>query len=716
MTDRERNQRRTPRRPAADNDSRDINDAGSYYRDREEYFRERDRYYAERDRYYRDRDRFYEEMDGYSRTAQSAAEDVIDNGYYDEPHDEAHYGEVPERKARPVRGNTPGTEKHERHERPSGQQLKGKHKTSVSGQVERKKGIKPAKTAAGPAEPKAVKKKKHPILMAVLAVFIFLIGFVVFKMFTGQSGYYTVAVFGVDSRDGNVGKGALSDVNIIARVDRASGEIKLVSIYRDTYAMISEDGDYHKFNEAYFRGGPEQAVWALEHNTDVKVDDYATFNWKAIVDAINILGGIDLEISDAEFKYINAYITETVNSTGVGSVQLEHAGMNHLDGVQAVAYARLRYMDNDYVRTERQRKVVSLALEKAKQADFATLNNILVTVLPQISTSIGIDDLLPFARNIDKYYLGDTAGFPFDKQAADIGKLDCVVPVTWESNDTALHEFLYPGTPYTPSALVHEISEHVISKSGLGGNGETTITVDDLNAVTGGQAAEETEAVTEPETETTADETETIEEIVDPEAGNGPSDAEDNDSTDPEDMVPEGSNSNVGAGTDQSGSAGSGTLPSGGSGSASGASRPGTSGSGSDSGGHGSGTAGSEAGTSGGSHGSGSNHDTVTGSGDSSGGGHPGSTGSGTTPSGGSGSGSSGPGTSGSGSDSGGHGPGTSGSGSGASGGSQSSGNSHDTVTGAGPSSNGPETGPETGTNSGENFISEEGPGSNIIN
>ena len=501
-----------------------------------------------------------------------------------------------------------------------------------------------------------------------------------------------MAVFGVDSRDGNVGKGALSDVNIIARVDRASGEIKLVSIYRDTYAMISEDGDYHKFNEAYFRGGPEQAVWALEHNTDVKVDDYATFNWKAIVDAINILGGIDLEISDAEFKYINAYITETVNSTGVGSVQLEHAGMNHLDGVQAVAYARLRYMDNDYVRTERQRKVVSLALEKAKQADFATLNNILVTVLPQISTSIGIDDLLPFARNIDKYYLGDTAGFPFDKQAADIGKLDCVVPVTWESNDTALHEFLYPGTPYTPSALVHEISEHVISKSGLGGNGETTITVDDLNAVTGGQAAEETEAITEPETETTADETETIEEIVDPEAGNGPSDAEDNDSTDPEDMVPEGSNSNVDADTDQSGDQDTG----------SGTSKPGTSG--------------SEAGTSGGSQGSESNHDTVTGSGNSSGSGQSGSAGSGTTPSGGSGSGSSEPGTSGSGSDSGGHGPGTSGSGSGASGGSQSSGNSHDTVTGAGPSSNGPETGPETGTNSGENFISEEGPGSNIIN
>ena len=650
MTDRETNYRRKPRRPAADEDHKDINDAGSYYRDREEYFRERDRYYAERDRYYRDRDRYYEEMDEYSRTAESAAEDAFKDDYYDDggsyDHEET-YRRTVRKDVRKQAG--PSAEKPQRQKKPAkAEKTSGKNEDIRNA---RKGNEDMEKAAAKKGGQKAKKKKKHPILIGILAVFIFLIGFVIFKMFTGQSGYYTVAVFGVDSRDGNVGKGALSDVNIIARVDRASGEIKLVSIYRDTYAMISEDGDYHKFNEAYFRGGPEQAVWALEHNTDVKVDDYATFNWKAIVDAINILGGIDLEISDAEFKYINAYITETVNSTGVGSVQLEHAGMNHLDGVQAVAYARLRYMDNDYVRTERQRKVVSLALEKAKQADFATLNNILVTVLPQISTSIGIDDLLPFARNIDKYYLGDTAGFPFDKQAADIGKLDCVVPVTWESNDTALHEFLYPGTPYTPSALVHEISEHVISKSGLGGNGETTITVDDLNAVTGGQAAEETEAVTEPETETTADETETIEEIVDPEAGNGPSDAEDNDSTDPEDMVPEGSNSNVGAGTDQSGSAGSGTLPSGGSGSASGASRPGTS-----------------------------------------------------------------PGTSGSGSDSGGHGSGTAGSEAGTSGGSQSSGNSHDTVTGAGPSSNGPETGPETGTNSGENFISEEGPGSNIIN
>ena len=313
------------------------------------------------------------------------------------------------------------------------------------------------------------RKRKHPILRLMLLLFLLGAGFIGYKFITGQSGYYTVAVFGVDSRNGNVGKEALSDVNIIARIDRASGEIKLVSLYRDTYAQIDDSGTYHKLNEAYFRGGAKQAVWAVEHNTDVNIDDYATFNWKAVADAINILGGIDLEISDAEFKYINAFITETVNSTGIGSYQLEHAGMNHLDGVQSVAYARLRLMDTDFQRTARQRKVIALALDKAKAADYATLLNIMTTIMPQISTSVTPDDLVPFMHGVGKYYISETAGFPFDKATADVGRLDCVVPVTLESNAIKLHEFLYPDSLYTPSAGLKRISDKIINDTGLSG-------------------------------------------------------------------------------------------------------------------------------------------------------------------------------------------------------------------------------------------------------
>ncbi|MEG2700445.1 MAG: LCP family protein, partial [Hungatella sp.] len=181
----------------------------------------------------------------------------------------------------------------------------------------------------------AKRKRKKRILTIEFLVLIILVVCIGAFFKKHNSGYWTIAIFGVDSRDGNLEKGALSDVEMLCVIDRKTGEMKLVSVFRDTYLQISSDGTYHKINEAYFKGGHKQAVSALERNLDLKIDDYATFNWKAVADTINILGGIDLEISNSEFKYINSFITETVESTGIGSVHLKKAGMNHLDGVQA---------------------------------------------------------------------------------------------------------------------------------------------------------------------------------------------------------------------------------------------------------------------------------------------------------------------------------------------------------------------------------------------
>ena len=229
------------------------------------------------------------------------------------------------------------------------------------------------RTSAGRQQGQMAKRRKKGRWKGILLLLLVaLIGYGAWLFLHKPTGYWNIAVFGVDSRDGNT-KNALADVQMICSIDRATGEIRLVSVYRDTYLKINSEGTYHKINEAYFKGGHKQAVSALEENLDIKIDDYATFNWKSVAEAINILGGIDLEITPAEFKYINGFITETVNSTGIGSYQLEQAGMNHLDGVQAVAYSRLRLMDTDFQRTERQRKVVELALAKAKQADLSTL-------------------------------------------------------------------------------------------------------------------------------------------------------------------------------------------------------------------------------------------------------------------------------------------------------------------------------------------------------
>lgn len=333
---------------------------------------------------------------------------------------------------------------------------------------------------------KKPKKKRGFLTRLFLLVLLFTIvgggTYFAFHYVKNQKGYYTVAVFGVDSRDGNVEKGALSDVNMIVNVDRESGDIQLISIYRDMYSMIDEDGKFHKFNQAYVEGGPEQALETLNRNLDLDIKDYITVNWKAVIDAINILGGVDLEITDAEFKYMNSFIAKTVEATGVGSYELEHAGMNHLDGVQAVAYARLRLMDTDFNRTERQRKVVSLAFDKAKNANFSTLYSILVAVLPQTSTNVGIDNLIPFAKDISKYNLSETTGFPFDKDTKKMHKRDYVVPITLKSNVIALHDMLYgkiPGYSYTPSETLVKISNKIIKDTGMGADKESTdITLD----------------------------------------------------------------------------------------------------------------------------------------------------------------------------------------------------------------------------------------------
>lgn len=331
------------------------------------------------------------------------------------------------------------------------------------------------------------KKRKAPVIFLLLVCLLLLSAGTLYakRWMKDRDGYWNIAVFGVDSRDGGLEKGALADVQMIASINKKTGEIRLVSVYRDTYVQINNDGDFHKINEAYFKGGHKQALDTLKRNLDIDVDDYATFNWKAVADAINILGGVDLEITDSEFAYINSFITATVESTGIGSFQLEHPGMNHLDGVQAVAYSRLRLMDTDYNRTERQRKVVSLALEKAKQADFNTLKGLAGVMLSEISTSVGLEDVLPLVKNVNRYYLGQTGGFPFAKTTARVGKLDCVIPMTLESNVVFLHQFLFDQDSYTPSASVKKISGIISERTGIYEEGKSAGADTNLTGTTG---------------------------------------------------------------------------------------------------------------------------------------------------------------------------------------------------------------------------------------
>ena len=285
-----------------------------------------------------------------------------------------------------------------------------------------------------------------------------------------MKGYKTAAIFGVDSRTGSVDKGNNADVNMIVNLNLETGDAQLISVYRDLYLSVTDNNSYDKLNAAYRRGGPEQAVKTLNKNFDLNIDSYFAFNWKAVADGIELLGGIDLEITKSEYTYMNAFIHETCIATGIDAKNpaahyIKKSGMQHLDGVQAVAYGRLRLMDSDFQRVERQKKVIALCLAKAKELDIPRLRLIIEAVLPQIAYAFDMNEMISLLRIVRTINITESAGCPDVNNVVTMsmgGSGDCVVPLNLEKAVVKLHKILFNVDDYTPSNAVKRYSNRII--------------------------------------------------------------------------------------------------------------------------------------------------------------------------------------------------------------------------------------------------------------
>ena len=284
-----------------------------------------------------------------------------------------------------------------------------------------------------------------------------------------MKGYKTVAIFGVDSRTGSVDKGNNADVNLIANLNMETGEIQLISLYRDLYLSITDDNLFGKLNSAYRKGGPQQAVKTLNKNFDLKIKNYFAFNWKAVADGIELLGGIDIEITKSEYKYLNAFIHETCIATGIDGKNpaahyIKSHGFQHLDGVQAVAYGRLRLMDSDFQRVERQKKIIGICLEKAKTLDFSKLKVIVEAILPQIGYAFDFNEMLSIVKLASIARITESAGCPDVSSVRTVAmgsNGDCVVPLNLQKSVTILHEILFNDEKYNPSSAVKNYSVRI---------------------------------------------------------------------------------------------------------------------------------------------------------------------------------------------------------------------------------------------------------------
>ncbi len=302
------------------------------------------------------------------------------------------------------------------------------------------------------------------------------------------SGYEVIALVGLDTRDsGSVDYSQNSDTMIICVVNHNDKSIRLCSIYRDTYLNTITDyygnpNYYTKANSAYNWGGPEQFLSMINLNLDLNITKFVTVDFTALATCIDLLGGLDIDMTREEVVHVNNYNIEAAAEVGVVYEALEIPDNTQFDGAvtmtfhcngsQAVSYARIRYTaGNDFRRASRQREVLSLIKEKASSADLSTLNSVLEAVLPSVTTNMDSASIISLALNILTYDMGDDNmdGFPFVHGEDSGGVLtgyDCVVPVTLEYNVTLLHNFLFPDEEYTPSYTVQEYSEYIASITG----------------------------------------------------------------------------------------------------------------------------------------------------------------------------------------------------------------------------------------------------------
>ena len=288
-------------------------------------------------------------------------------------------------------------------------------------------------------------------------------------------GYTNVALFGVDSRDGNLGKGNRTDCIIVASLNNETKEIKMVSVYRDTLLDLS-DGTYQKCNAAYSYGGPVTAINMLNMNLDLDIEDYVTVDFGAIADAIDLLGGVEIDVKEEEVQYLNKFLGETARSAGKEAHPVDQSGEQLLDGTQATTYARIRSTaGGDFTRTERQRLVIEKMFEKALEADLGTINSIIDKVFPQVSTSFTLQEILTYASAYSQYTLGENTGFPIDKTTDTISGLgSIVIPQDLASNVTKLHEFLFGTADYTPSSTVQTVNANIISRVSSAGTSSSS--------------------------------------------------------------------------------------------------------------------------------------------------------------------------------------------------------------------------------------------------
>lgn len=248
------------------------------------------------------------------------------------------------------------------------------------------------------------------------------------KLSAYSDSVINIALFGIDAEDGSVGR---SDSIIIATIDTTHKKLKLTSIMRDSYVAIEGHGD-DKINHAYAFGGPQLAIKTLNENFDLNIDDFVAVNFTTLPKIIDMLGGVTIDITSEEVSHIPG---------------IDAAGTYILTGEQALSYSRIRYASGgEYVRTDRQRTVLSKVFEKVLSINVTQYPSLLSEILPMVQTNLDYSEILNLGNEVLKMGVTNLEQERFPRDGYCEGKMiDKIYYLTFDKENTVqqLHDYIF---------------------------------------------------------------------------------------------------------------------------------------------------------------------------------------------------------------------------------------------------------------------------------
>ena len=265
-------------------------------------------------------------------------------------------------------------------------------------------------------------------------------------------GSEVFAIFGGDSRSGKLGKESHSDSIMLVHVDHDAGTVRIASIYRDCMVHVEGRG-FEKITHAHYAGGPELAVSTINENFDLNIENFITVNFTNVTELVDLIDGVEIELSEKE----NAIVQATED-------QKTESGKYLLNGAQALLFSRIRKIDTDYKRTERQREVLFEIFGKAKAMTYMEKLELVEEMIEDINTSYSQDEILVLLYSLSKYEITEMTAYPQVFYGGWVEGSWVEVPWTLVDMNASLHQFLYGTSDYTPSEKVQEYSDYISQK------------------------------------------------------------------------------------------------------------------------------------------------------------------------------------------------------------------------------------------------------------